>query len=315
MTAVYQEGVPSYDTVVRWKRSFHCGNTNLEDEPRSGRRSLVEEAGIVTQVEALILSDRCSTIEAIVHEISRSHGPVFDIIHDELHVTKVAVHWKPQLLTPVQKQQWMDVTKKLLQLCQDKKVEFFDCLITMDESWVYHYDPETKEMSKQWKHVDSPPPKKAKSQPSTGKVMLSVFWDRQGDIMTNNAQKGVTITGKYYWNLLRKLQEAIKKNLCEMLGKGVRLLHDNALAHATTLAASLGYEILLPSPFSPVLAPSNFFLFTQLMKPLRGKRFQDVISAVEDFLDSQNETFYNQGIQQLRHRGKCAALEGEYVED
>ena len=33
MTAVYQEDVPSYDTEVRWKRRFHCGQTNLEDEP------------------------------------------------------------------------------------------------------------------------------------------------------------------------------------------------------------------------------------------------------------------------------------------
>ncbi|KAJ4438989.1 hypothetical protein ANN_14944 [Periplaneta americana] len=33
----------------------------------------------------------------------------------------------------------------------------------------------TKEQSKQWKHVDSPPAKKAKTQPSSGKVMLSVF--------------------------------------------------------------------------------------------------------------------------------------------
>jgi transposase len=32
-TAVYQEGVPSYDTVVRWKRRFHCGQTNLKVEP------------------------------------------------------------------------------------------------------------------------------------------------------------------------------------------------------------------------------------------------------------------------------------------
>jgi hypothetical protein len=55
--------------------------------------------------------------------------------------------------------------KELLQLCQDEKMEFFNRLITMDECWVYHYDPETKDMSKQWKHADSPPPKKAKSQP------------------------------------------------------------------------------------------------------------------------------------------------------
>jgi hypothetical protein len=124
-------------------------------------------------------------------------------------MAKVAARWVPQLLTPVQKQQ-MDVTKKLLLLCQDKRVEFFDRLITMDE---------TKEMSKQWKHADSPPPKKAKSQPSSGKVLLSVFWDWRGVIITNCAQKGVSITGEYYWNLLRKLWEEIKKKVTRNAGK------------------------------------------------------------------------------------------------
>jgi hypothetical protein len=48
----------------------------------------------------------------------------------------------------------MDVAKELLQLCKDEEVEFFDRLITRDECWVYHYDPETKEMSKQWKQAE-----------------------------------------------------------------------------------------------------------------------------------------------------------------
>ncbi|XP_023704521.1 histone-lysine N-methyltransferase SETMAR-like [Cryptotermes secundus] len=104
-----------------------------------------------------------------------------------------------------------------------------------------------------------------------------------------------------------------------MLGKGVQLLHNNAPAHATmTLAASLGYEILPHPPYSPDLTPSDFFLFQWLKKTLCGKRFQDdddIISAVEGFLNSQNETFYDQGIQQLMHRwGKCVALQGAYVE-
>jgi histone-lysine N-methyltransferase SETMAR len=103
-----------------------------------------------------------------------------------------------------------------------------------------------------------------------------------------------------------------------MLGKGMRVLHDSTPAHARmTLAASLGYEILPHPPYSPDLALSNFFVFPQLKKPLRGKRFKDnddVISAVEDFLSSQNETFYNQSTQKLMHRGKCVALQGAYVE-
>jgi hypothetical protein len=114
-------------------------------------------------------------------------------------------------LTPLQKQQWTDVAKELLWLCQDERVKFFDHLVMMIEFWVNHYDPETKEMSKQWKHADSPPPKKDKSQPSSGKVMLSVFWDWWVVIVTDYEQKGVTITDEYYWNLLRNLQEEIKE--------------------------------------------------------------------------------------------------------
>jgi transposase len=53
--AVCEEGVLSYDTMVRWKRYFCYGQTNLEDEPRSGRPSLAEEPGIVTQVESFDL--------------------------------------------------------------------------------------------------------------------------------------------------------------------------------------------------------------------------------------------------------------------
>jgi hypothetical protein len=121
-------------SVVRWKRHFHCGQINLEDEPRSGRPSLAEEPGVVAQ--ALILSNR---IEATGHKFRISHGSVFSMIHDELHMTMVAARWVPRLLTPVQKQQWMDVAKKLLQLCQDEKVEFFDHLMMTDECWVYQY--------------------------------------------------------------------------------------------------------------------------------------------------------------------------------
>jgi hypothetical protein len=107
-----------------------------------------------------------------------------------------------------------------------------------------------------------------------------------------------------------------------MLRKGVRLLHDNAPAnstHVTTkLSASLGYEILPYPPYSPDMAPSDVFLFPRLKHPPRSKRFQDdddVISSVKDFLNSQNETFYNQGIQMVLHRWvKYVAFQGAYVE-
>ena len=50
----------------------------------------------------------------------------------------------------------------------------------MDETWVYHFQPETKHQSKQWKYKGSPPSKEAKTVMSASKVMASIFWDAEG---------------------------------------------------------------------------------------------------------------------------------------
>jgi len=38
--------------------------------------------------------------------------------------------------------------------------DFLSRLVTMDETWLYHYDPETKQLSMEWRHSGSPRPQK-----------------------------------------------------------------------------------------------------------------------------------------------------------
>ncbi|XP_041366729.1 uncharacterized protein LOC121381476 [Gigantopelta aegis] len=83
---------------------------------------------------------------------------------------------------------------------------FLRRFVTMDETWVHHFQPETKQQSKQWKHPGSPPPKKAK----TVMVMASIFWDAEGVLLVDYLDKGHTITGAYYSDLLRQLREKIR---------------------------------------------------------------------------------------------------------
>ena len=42
--------------------------------------------------------------------------------------------------------------------------------ITMDETWIHHYTPESKQQSKQWTEAGCSEPKKTWSVPSVGKV-------------------------------------------------------------------------------------------------------------------------------------------------
>ena len=116
---------------------------------RTGRTSLTDEVATVKKVEDLILADRRVTIQTIMRETGLSFGSVQKIIHEELHMTKVSARWVPRLLTPLQRKTRHDLSMQNLTLLDEDEESFFGRLVTMDECWVYLYDPETKEMSKE----------------------------------------------------------------------------------------------------------------------------------------------------------------------
>ena len=61
---------------------------------------------------------------------------------------------------------------------------FVKRIVTGDETWIYHYDPEPKkQQSMQWKHASSPSPRKFKVQASAGKIMCTIFWDAEGILL------------------------------------------------------------------------------------------------------------------------------------
>ncbi|KAJ7345798.1 hypothetical protein JRQ81_001748 [Phrynocephalus forsythii] len=107
-----------------------------------------------------------------------------------------------------------------------------------------------------------------------------------------------------------------------MISKGIRLLADNEPVHtaqaSVVTAHCFGYELLQHPPFSPDLAPSDFFLFPEMKKPLRDWRFddrEDVIFKVEQWFLSKVEDFYKEGLKQVKKRWqKCVTLQGDYLE-
>ena len=99
-------------------------------------------------------------------------------------------------------------------------------LLTKDETWLYHYDPETKQQSMEARHNHSPRPKK--------------FLFHQP-------------AGTFLPRLLGKVT------------KGILFLHDNAPAHRALSTrkklAHPGLQCLDKPPYSPDLAPSEYHRF------------------------------------------------------
>jgi len=105
----------------------------------------------------------------------------------------------------------MKISEQCLELFNKNKTHFVRRFITMDETWIHRYTPESKQQSKQWTEAGCSAPKKTRSVPSAGKVMASVFWDTEGILFIDYLEKGKTITGEYYCNLLTRLDEKFRE--------------------------------------------------------------------------------------------------------
>jgi len=80
----------------------------------------------------------------------------------------------------------------------------------MDETWLYRYDPESKQQSTEWRHTGSPRPKKFRVQKSAGKVLASIFWHQNGILLIDYLPKGQIINAQYYASLLVQLKDILK---------------------------------------------------------------------------------------------------------
>jgi len=83
----------------------------------------------------------------------------------------------------------------------------------MDETWLYLYDPETKQQSMECGIAAHPAPKKFREQKSAGKVLASVFWDQDGILLIDYLPKGQTINAEYYSSLLVQLKDILKEKM------------------------------------------------------------------------------------------------------
>ena len=209
------------------------------------------------------------------------------IIHEHLGMSKVSARWVPRNLNMQDRQQRVESSQELLEVYSANPEDFHTRLVTGDETWLHHWDPDTKKESMQRKCPGSPPPKKFRTQPSASKVMARVFLDSKGIILIDFKPAGTSITGEYYANVIKQLRVAIKEKRRGKLAAGVLLLHDNAPVQSRVAQVAIReckFEQLNHPPNSPDLAPSDYYLFRNLKSHLHGTRFwgdDDLKAATE----------------------------------
>jgi len=129
----------------------------------------------------------------------------------------------------------------------------------------------------QWKATSSLRLKKARMSLSKFKGMLIVFFDIQGIVMAEMVPNGQTVNYQYYIEVLTKLREGVRRKRPE-LWRNMWILHqDNAPAQnalsVKQFLANKNITVFEHPPYSPDLAPCDFYLFPKIKSVLKGTHF------------------------------------------
>jgi len=251
---------------------FKRGDFSTCDAPRPGRPKTVTTPEIIDQIHELVMEGRRISAKSIAEHVGSSSERVGSIMHEDLDMCKFSAKWVLKCLNDDQKRQQCQSSEQLSEFFRRDPNDFLSRLVTTDETWLFHYDPDTKQQLMEWRHSGSSCPKKFRVQKSAGKIVALIFWDQDGIFLIDYLPKGHTINAEYYSSLLVQLKNILKEKRHGKFAKGLLFLHDNAPAHWTLATqnklANLSFQCLDHLTYSPDLSPSVYHLFPGLEKTI-----------------------------------------------
>jgi histone-lysine N-methyltransferase SETMAR len=204
--------------------------------------------------------------------------------HLTQHLGFVLKHlrWVPHELTADQKGQRVALSKQLLALLQRVSGSAEHRVVTLDESWFYLYS----DHEAIWLQADQEPPERTRHTIQDEKVMVTIVWSVDGFHVVDHLPNGVKFNADYYANHI--LIPLLDSNAF-VPPKKLIVHADNAPVHRAEkcqkMMQEFEFERAPHPPYSPDLAPSDFFLFGYVNDKLRGKHNQDR----EELMDNINE--------------------------
>ena len=201
--AAFGEGTIAERTGQKWFKKFSSGNENLEDEPRSGRPSIVNNEDIKLASE----QDSSQTCQDLALRFNVSDETIC------LHKHQLGKCWKLS--------KWV--------LSHHNLVPFFDRMLMCDEKWIMYCN---KKRTYHWLASNDPVPMTPKPSIHQQKVLLCVWWTTAGIVHYELLPSGQTITAEIYSVQLDRVSVALHQKQAALANrKGVVFHQDNARPH------------------------------------------------------------------------------------
>jgi hypothetical protein len=301
---------PPYSTVAYWVRMLKLGN-NILDVPESPGRPydvdlddrIFEALNEFPFHSVRTLASSLKRPRATIHQHLLRAG--FELKH---------LKWVPHTLSEEQKRLRIEYAGELLDMLRAARHNSWNYFVTGDESWFYL---ETSHETIWLQHGD-PRPVREKKVINSPKVMLTVFWSPNGFHLIEALPAGQTFTSDYF---SQTILYTLHKNLSHMTARRIVVHMDNARPHRSKVTSGyltkFNFRPAPHPPYSPDLAPSDFFLFGALKHKLEGMKFANAAQLVDAVMEitgfmprSELKAVFVNWEERLR---KCIEMQGEYV--
>jgi histone-lysine N-methyltransferase SETMAR len=307
--------VPGYSTVTNWVRALGRGEDILVRASGSGR---LADGELQIRIALALDEEPFHSVRSLAAALKSSPATVWRHLHMAGYVLR-HLRLVPHTLSVSQKATRVEMAIRLKNVIASAKHRGWRYFLTGDESWFYF----SIDQENIWLPEGIPIPTRPKKTIASPKRMLTVFWSPLGFPVIQCLPKGFRFTGEYFCsNILREIQEKRPNDRAEDGRRKLVLHFDNAAVHTARDTIDLMQRIRMKRaphpPFSPDLAPCDFYLFGKVKMALRGAIFQDenellagVTAVLTGIAREELESVFDEW---LRRLDICIQREGDYVE-
>ncbi|CAO4387825.1 unnamed protein product [Caenorhabditis nigoni] len=263
---VYNTHAPHYNTIRNWFHRFEKDDFSLDEKDRSGRPRELD----LDKLKHALQSDPFQSSRELAVTFGVHHSTVLEGLKS-LGMRKLFGRFIPHHLTQANLDRRVNDSITLLTLHAGDR--WLDRLITGDEKWVF-YDNHHR-----------------KSQ-----------WVGEGE-SPQDVPKPDLHPKKSYDLCVKAVDRSALKD------KKVYYQHHNARPHVSKQVKQelmgYGWNVLPHPPYSPDLAPSDYWLFGDMTRAFEGRSFNSrgaVEAALKQYFASRPAGFYRNGIHKLRER-------------